>query len=46
MTTIRHNDKEITFGMWDTFELHAIVDEFNRKHQCGLALSEGQKRKA
>ena len=38
MTTIKHDDKEISFGMWDTFNLNEIVEEFNKKHDLNLRL--------
>ena len=38
MTTIRHNDKEILFGTWDTFNLNEIVEEFNKKHNLNIRL--------
>ena len=38
MTTIKHNDKEILFGMWDTFKLNEIVEEFNKKHNLNIKL--------
>ena len=43
MTTIKHNNKEISFGMWDTFNLNEIVEEFNKKHNLNLRLvNQGQ----
>ena len=38
MTTIKHNDKEILFGMWDTFSLKEVIEEFNRKHNLNIKL--------
>ena len=39
MTTIKHNNKQISFGMWDTFNLSEIVAEFNKKHNLNLKLT-------
>jgi len=38
MTIIKHNDKEILFGMWDTFNLNEVVEEFNKKHNLNIKL--------
>ena len=38
MTTIKHNDKEILFGMWDTFNLNEVVEEFNKRHKSNIRL--------
>ena len=38
MTTIKYNNKEISFGMWDTFNLSEVVQEFNKKHNLNLKL--------
>lgn len=38
MTIIKHNDKEILFGMRDTFKLNEVVEEFNKKHNLNIKL--------
>ena len=38
MTTINHEGKEISFGMWDTFSLNEVIEEFNRKHNMNVKI--------